>query len=68
MTTKTWNGSNADWYTSNGGDWTPPGDPGAGDAVVINGGEAQLISGDAGISVASISITVAGFSQFRILG
>ena len=27
MTTKTWNGSNADWYTNNGGDWSPPGRP-----------------------------------------
>ena len=39
MTTRTWNGSNADWYTNNGGDWSPPGDPGSGDAVVINSGE-----------------------------
>ena len=58
MTTKTWNGSNADWYTNNGGDWTPPGDPGSSDAVVINSGEPELLSGDAAISVASISITV----------
>ncbi len=57
MTTKTWNGSTADWYFNNGGDWSPPGDPGSGDAVVINSGEAQLVSGDAAISVASISIT-----------
>jgi len=57
MTTKTWNGSTADWYFNNGGDWSPPGDPGSSDAVVINSGEAQLVSGDAGISVASISIT-----------
>ena len=57
MTTKTWNGSAADWYTNSGGDWSPPGDPGSGDAVVINSGEAQLLSGDAAISVASISIT-----------
>ena len=42
MTTKTWNGSTADWYTSNGGDWTPTGDPGASDAVVINSGEGEL--------------------------
>ena len=40
-----------------GGDWSPTGNPGSGDAVVINGGEVQLESGDAGISVASISIT-----------
>src|SRR5208283_1767738 len=61
MTTKTWNGSNADWYTNNGGDWSPPGDPGSGDAVVINSGEAQLLSGDAAINVASISIGGSGF-------
>src|SRR5271166_3694001 len=61
MTTQTWNGSTADWYTNNGGDWSPPGDPGSGDAVVINGGEAQLVSGDAAISVASISIGGSGF-------
>jgi hypothetical protein len=57
MTTKTWNGSTADWYTNSGGDWTPAGDPGSGDDVVINSGEAELLSGDAAISVASISIT-----------
>src|SRR5271157_3385205 len=57
MTTKTWNNSVADWYTSSGGNWTPAGVPGSSDAVVINGGEAQLLSGDAAISVASISIT-----------
>jgi hypothetical protein len=57
MTTKTWNGSTADWYTNNGGDWILPGDPGSGDAVGINSGECELQSGDAAISVASISIT-----------
>jgi hypothetical protein len=67
MTTKTWNGSTADWYTNSGGDWNPAGDPGAGDDVVINGGDAQLLSGDAAISVRSISIT-GGVSQSRILG
>jgi hypothetical protein len=57
MTTKTWNGSVADWYTNNGGDWILPGDPGSGDAVGINSGECELQSGDAAISVASISVT-----------
>jgi hypothetical protein len=57
MATKTWNGATADWYTNSGGDWTPVGDPGSGDAVVINSGEPELLSGDAAISVASISIT-----------
>src|SRR5271163_2201497 len=57
MTTKTWNGSTADWYTNSGGDWTPAGDPGSGDAVVINSGEPELESTDPAISVASISIT-----------
>src|SRR5580658_3231304 len=57
MTTRTWNGSNADWYTNSGGNWMPAGDPGSGDAVVINSGECELQSGDAAISVASISIT-----------
>jgi hypothetical protein len=40
MTTKTWSGSSADWYADSGGDWSPPGDPGSGDDVVINSGEA----------------------------
>jgi hypothetical protein len=57
MTTSTWNGSDADWYTNNGGDWTPAGDPGPSSAVVINSGEPELLSGDPAISVASISIT-----------
>jgi hypothetical protein len=57
MTTSTWNGASADWYTNNGGDWIPPGDPGPSSAVVINSGQCDLQSGDAGISVASISIT-----------
>jgi hypothetical protein len=57
MATKTWNGATADWYTNSGGDWTPVGDPGSGDAVVTNSGEPELLSGDAAISVASISIT-----------
>jgi hypothetical protein len=45
MATKTCNGSTNDWYTNNGGDWSPPGDPGSSDNVVINSGEAQLLSG-----------------------
>ena len=57
MTTKTWNGSVADWYTNNGGDWILPGDPGSGDAVGINSGECELQSGDVAISVASIIVT-----------
>ncbi len=58
MTTSTWNGSTADWYTNNGGDWTPAGDPGPSSAVVINSGEPELETpSEGGISVASISIT-----------
>jgi hypothetical protein len=75
MAMKTWNGSTADWYTNNGGDWTPPGDPGSGDDVVINSGEAELLSGDAPISAtidvgpgnnslsAADTITAAGLSN-----
>ena len=37
MATKTWNGSNADWYTA--ADWSPPGVPGAGDDVIISSGD-----------------------------
>ena len=55
MPTKTWNDSSADWYTP--ADWSPSGDPGPTDAVVINGGEVELLSGDAAIKVASISVT-----------
>ena len=51
----------ADWYTSKGGVWNPAGDPGPTDAVVINSGEPELLSGDAGINVASISIGGSGF-------
>ena len=61
MTTKTWNTGTADWYTSNGGDWNPAGDPGPSDDVVINSGEAELLSGDAGDHRASIPIGGSGF-------
>ena len=57
MTTKTWNGSTADWYANSGSDWSPSGDPGSGDNVVINSGEPELLSGDAGISVHSIAVS-----------
>jgi hypothetical protein len=57
MPTKTWNGSFADWYTNNGGDWSPPGDPGPTNDVIFGSGEAQLLSGDAAISVKSITFT-----------
>jgi hypothetical protein len=57
MTTKTWNGSSADWYADSGGDWSPPGDPGSGDSVVINSGEVELLSGAAAFSVASLTVT-----------
>jgi hypothetical protein len=57
MAVKTWNGSTADWYANNGDNWSPPGDPGPSDDGVINGGEAELESGGAAISVASISVT-----------
>jgi hypothetical protein len=55
MPTKTWNGSNADWFTP--GDWSPVGNPGPTDNVVFNSGEATLISTDAAIKVASITFT-----------
>jgi hypothetical protein len=57
MPTKTWNGASADWYANSGGNWIPAGDPGATDDVVINSGEAELLSGDAAIKVASVSVT-----------
>ena len=57
MTTKTWNGSIADWYTNSGGDWSPPGDPATTEDVVINSGEPELLSGDAAIRVNSITVT-----------
>ena len=66
MTTKTWNGSTADWYTNSGGDWSPAGDPGASDDVVISSGEAELLSGDAAIAVQSISVGGRACWQFRI--
>jgi len=64
MTTKTWNGSNADWYANSGGDWSPAGDPGATDDVVIGGGTVTLTGGDAGITVNSI--TLSGTSVLQI--
>jgi len=55
MTTKTWDGTTNDWYNDDGADWSPAGDPAAGDNVVINGGEAYPNSGDAGFTAASLS-------------
>jgi hypothetical protein len=60
MTTKTWDGSTNDWYANNGADWSPAGDPAATDQVVINSGEAYLNSGDAGFTVASITLSSSG--------
>ena len=53
MATDTWNGSTADWYTS--ADWSS-GIPTNASDVVINVGEPELLSGDAGFTVASITI------------
>ncbi|RBP17550.1 hypothetical protein DFR50_10241 [Roseiarcus fermentans] len=61
MTTKTWNGGNADWYANSGGDWSPPGDPGRGDAVVVASGSVKLSSGDAAINVGSLTGTGGNF-------
>jgi hypothetical protein len=54
MTTKTWNGANADWYTV--ADWSPTGVPGSSDDVVISSGDPFLQSGDAAVTVASIAL------------
>ncbi len=53
MATNTWSGATADWYTS--ADWSR-GVPTRTSAVVINSGAPLLQSGDAGITVASISM------------
>ncbi len=53
MATDAWNGSTADWYTS--AYWSN-GIPTRSSAVVINSGQAQLLTGDAGIIVYSMSI------------
>ncbi len=53
MATNTWNGSLADWYTA--ADWSN-GIPTRTSDVVINSGQPKLSSGDAGVTVASISI------------
>jgi hypothetical protein len=63
--TKTWNGSNADWYANSSGDWTPPGDPAATDDVAIGSGTVTLAVGDAGISVNSITLSGSGVLQIR---
>jgi hypothetical protein len=63
MATKTWNGSNADWYANSGADWNPAGDPAASDDVVIGSGTVTLTSGDAGISVNSITLSGTGVLQ-----
>ncbi|HKN26930.1 MAG TPA: hypothetical protein VJY34_03215, partial [Roseiarcus sp.] len=60
MTTKTWDGTTNDWYNNNGADWSPTGDPAATDDVIVNGGEAQLNPGDAGFTVASITLSNSG--------
>jgi len=57
MTTKTWDGTTNDWYNNNGTDWSPTGDPAASDDVIINSGEAYLNPGDAGFTVASITLS-----------
>src|SRR5271170_3098384 len=54
MATDTWTDGTANWDTAS--DWSA-GLPGSSSAVVINSGEPELISGDAAISVASISVT-----------
>ncbi len=60
MTTKTWDGTTNDWYNDNGADWSPAGDPAATDQVIIDSGEAYLNSGDAGFTVASITLSSSG--------
>src|SRR5271166_4745571 len=58
MATKTWNGSNADWYTA--ADWTGGTIPAATDDAVIPSGTLFLQSGDAGITVNSITLNSSG--------
>jgi hypothetical protein len=53
-----WNGSNADWYTA--ADWIPSGVPGVGDDAIIPSGIVFLESGDAGITVGSVTINSGG--------
>src|SRR5689334_4657602 len=60
MATKTWDGTTNDWYNNNGADWTPVGDPASTDDVFINSGQANLQSGDAGFTVASITLSNSG--------
>jgi hypothetical protein len=45
MATKTWNGSNADWYANSGANWNPAGDPAATDDVAIDSGTSPTVSG-----------------------
>src|SRR5271166_2008693 len=65
MATKTWNGSNADWYDNSGGDWSPTGDPATTDDVSIPSGTVTLANGDAGISVNSITLSSPGVLQIH---
>jgi len=60
MTAKTWDGTTNDWYKDDGADWGPAGDPAADDQVIINTGEAYPNSGDAGFTVASITLSNSG--------
>ena len=58
MVTKTWNGNNADWFTS--ADWSGGSNPGIGDDAVINGGQVTITGADPAVSVNSIAVNASG--------
>jgi hypothetical protein len=60
MATKTWDGTNNDWYNNSGADWSPGGDPGPGDDVVINSGIVTLTAVDPATTVNSITLNSSG--------
>jgi fibronectin-binding autotransporter adhesin len=55
MATKTWNGSNADWFTA--ADWTGGTVPTSGHDVIISSGDPFLQSGDPAATAASITLS-----------
>ncbi len=60
MSTKTWNGSNADWTTP--ADWSGGTLPASTDDAVINSGTATIGATDAGITVKSVTLSGASAS------
>ncbi|MGE3771581.1 MAG: hypothetical protein AB7I32_01560 [Gammaproteobacteria bacterium] len=62
----TWNGVNGSW--TDGGNWTPPGPPGATDVATINAGTAQLDSNTSILGLTQGGGTIAGTGTLIVTG